>query len=81
MAYYGVEPWGEERADLRMGILASTMANLWSSKTSRPSKPKDFMPDFGAHEKQSVAVMQHRLRVYAAAAGIPIIDNTKKTGI
>lgn len=46
-AYFAEEPWGEERADLRSGILASTIAN-WSGKVLRegekPMTPRDFMP-------------------------------------
>ena len=45
-AYYNLEPWGEERADLRAGIVASTIANVFRGKGSPPKKPKDFMPDF-----------------------------------
>jgi hypothetical protein len=49
LVYAQLEPWGEERADLRMGILASTMANLWRGKDSRGYTPEDFMPRFGAN--------------------------------
>jgi hypothetical protein len=39
-----IEPIGEERADLRMGILAAVTANLWRGKRGRKAKPLDFMP-------------------------------------
>lgn len=56
MAYYKLEPFGEERADLRMGILASVMANAWRGKGQKPFKPRDFMPTFDTHKKpQSIA--------------------------
>lgn len=45
-AYYSLEPWGEERADLRMGILAAVMANAWRGKNQQAYKPADFMPKF-----------------------------------
>ncbi len=48
MAFYQVEPWGEERADLRSGIVASTVANAHRDpkKRKRPFKPEDFIPKF-----------------------------------
>ena len=46
MAYYEIDPWGEERADLRMGIMASVIANTnRDPKKSRPYKARDFMPN------------------------------------
>lgn len=48
MAYASLEPFGEERADLRAGIICSVMANLQSDpkKRKKPFTPVDFMPDF-----------------------------------
>lgn len=48
IAYAYVEPFGEGRADLRMGILASTIANLLGNRQKRPQgwEARDFMPDF-----------------------------------
>ena len=44
MALYRLEPWGEERADLRAGIVASTVANAMMRKPDRtPFVPNDFM--------------------------------------
>ena len=39
--YYQIEPWGEDRADLRAGIVASTLHNVYaawvgSDATARP---------------------------------------------
>ncbi len=39
-----VEPWGEQRADLRMGILASTAVNMMKGKKGKRVKATDFMP-------------------------------------
>ncbi len=46
MAYFEVEPWGEERADLRSGIVASVIANANRDpkKRKQPFAPADFMP-------------------------------------
>lgn len=45
-AYYGLEPFGEDRADLRAGIVASTMANVFRKSGTKPYKAQDFMPRF-----------------------------------
>ena len=46
MAYSRLEPWGEERDDLRMAIIASTIANVNRGKNTKAFKPQDFMPSF-----------------------------------
>lgn len=46
MVYYELEPFGEEREDLRMGIICSTIANANRGKNSRAFKPQDFIPKF-----------------------------------
>ena len=48
MAFAGLEPFGEERADLRMGILAAATVNAMTrTKDSDPvAKAEDFMPKF-----------------------------------
>lgn len=58
MAYFRLEPFGERRADLRAGIIASTVANAHKAKDSRPYKPQDFMPDFeqGTDEDEAAAL-------------------------
>jgi hypothetical protein len=45
-AYYRLEPWGEERADLRSAIVASNVANSNRDPRKRPEPyaPADFMP-------------------------------------
>lgn len=43
-AYFHEEPWGEERADLRSGLICAAMANAWRGKRGRAYKPGDFMP-------------------------------------
>lgn len=46
MAYHQLEPWGEERADLRAGIIASTLANINRDPKRHPEPygATDFMP-------------------------------------
>jgi hypothetical protein len=40
MAFYRIEPFGDQRADMRSAIVASTMANLLGKKKFAPA---DFM--------------------------------------
>jgi hypothetical protein len=51
MAYFQIEPHGEERADYRAGLITSTIANIVRKKGSKPHKPEDFMPKFGEREE------------------------------
>lgn len=46
-ALYRLDPWGEQRADLRSAVVAATVANyagMTRSKSAGPAKPADFMP-------------------------------------
>jgi hypothetical protein len=45
MAFHNLDPWGEYRADLRAGIVASTVANV-NTVRGRKFKPSDFMVDY-----------------------------------
>ncbi len=46
IAYNELDPIGEYRADLRMGIIAATIANTGFGRPDPPSKVTDFIPDF-----------------------------------
>jgi hypothetical protein len=43
IAFNAISPIGDERADLRSGIVASVMANCHRTK-GQPFRPVDFMP-------------------------------------
>lgn len=68
MAYCKLEPFGEERSDLRSGIIAATVANSTRSKDAREYKPQDFMPKF-ERPKQDWQTMLARVREINAALG------------
>lgn len=56
-AYAQLEPFGEERADLRAGIITSSIVNMLirvntTSRSPRLTKPTDYMPRFGENEKR-----------------------------
>ena len=72
LAMERVYPWGEERADLRAGIVASTMANCHRSPNKDPFSPVDFMwkykPD--VIEPQTPEVLQATIdAVFGAMIG------------
>lgn len=52
-AFFRLEPFGEDRADLRAGIIASTVANTARDPKQRkkPFLPREFMPQFGGEEE------------------------------
>jgi hypothetical protein len=43
LAYDRIEPFGEQRADLRTGLICSTVANHAFSPPRPPHKPTDYM--------------------------------------
>ncbi|MDR5881122.1 DUF4035 domain-containing protein [Caballeronia sp. LZ032] len=44
MAFYNIEPFGERIADIRMGMLAATTANIHRDPKTKAFEPADFMP-------------------------------------
>lgn len=54
MAYYTLDPFGEERADLRMGMLMALIANVNRDPQKRKEAytAEEFMPKFGEEYKQ-----------------------------
>ena len=55
MAYFELDPFGQERADLRSAIVASTVANTVRDpkKKQKPWLPRDFMPKFEQQREQT----------------------------
>ena len=50
MAFDRIEPFGEPRADLRAGIVASAVVNHSMSPPKTASRPVDFMPVYNKAE-------------------------------
>ena len=69
IVYNRLEPFGEERADLRSAIVASVFANINRGKGQREFKVEDFMPKFNeqAKPKQSLAQMRQIFGSFASA--------------
>lgn len=51
MIYESVEPWGEERADLRNGVLISAVDRLANGENAK-SEPAQFVLKFNAKKKK-----------------------------
>jgi hypothetical protein len=71
MCYYEIEPWGEQRADLRAGIVASTMANTARDpkKKAKPFEASDFMPKFEPSDPQEPNALLAKVEAINAAFG------------
>ncbi len=65
--YAELEPFGEPRADYRMGMIAATLANTHRDpkKKATPFQPSDFMPTF--EPGATVDDEARATRVYAVA--------------
>jgi Protein of unknown function (DUF4035) len=73
-AYFALDPFGEERADYRAGIIAATIANVHRAKGQKAFTPPDFMPRFGGERTrgarpQTPAQMLAVFRMFTRAAG------------
>lgn len=67
LAYYQLEPFGEERADLRHAVLCALVANIFRGK-GRRAKLTDFMPRFDEEPRpQSLADMRAVMERFTAA--------------
>ena len=55
MAYAGISPFGERRADLRAAQICCTLANIHRDPKAKPDpfSPADFMFNFGPQEEQA----------------------------
>jgi hypothetical protein len=54
-AFYALEPFGEERADLRAGIISATVANVNRGEKQEPLAAADFMPKFDREVDEEMA--------------------------
>jgi hypothetical protein len=69
-AHYALDPWTEDRADLRMGVIAATIKNA-SGRYAETAHPSDFIPDYeGATEQQTdEQMMRAAMRINALMGG------------
>ena len=74
MAFFELEPWGEERLEIMLAQICSLLANQWRGKGQRAARPQEFLPDYGGLRKrqrkpQSVSEMIASLRTHTAILG------------
>lgn len=78
-AFFRLEPWGEERADLRSGIIAATTANC-AAQGRKQFKAEDFMPRYGRpRQRQSIADMQARMML-ASRTAVAVLQHNAGQG-
>lgn len=65
MAFSQVEPFGEERADLRNAIIACIIANVNRGKDQKPFEVSDFMLKFDPPKQQTEDEMKMILGIQA----------------
>lgn len=59
--YYGEEPFGDVRADLRAGVVASTLARVMGG--NKRARPLDFMPIVKAQKLEDEAAQSVATRM------------------
>jgi hypothetical protein len=69
--YYSIEPFGEERADLRAGIIAATVENWSHRKSGKAATPGDYMP-LRQTEKPTPAQLRQKLLLWARGMGADV---------
>lgn len=82
MAYYRIDPFDRQRADMGVGIIASTIANANRAKGSRPLRPIEFVPNYsGEHRPTQLQSTEHARQVFAAAkAGFQRVRERRQHG-
>ena len=58
MCYYSLEPFGEERADVRNGMLCTLVGNIFRKRGQRGLRPQDFVLGDKEPERQSGKEME-----------------------
>ena len=54
-AYFSIYPFKEDRADMRAGIIASTLANVNRGKGQSAYEPKDFIVEYNKPQIQVIS--------------------------
>jgi len=78
--YYAEEPWGEERADVRAGIIAAVIANSNRGKSGKKFRIRDFLAGALMKPKKPLTEEERLNKAWAIAQamGMKIIDKRKK---
>jgi hypothetical protein len=49
--FFNLEPFGDMRADLRAGMIAAPLLNIWKKRGSSPAHPSKWILDFDSVNK------------------------------
>lgn len=79
MAYYKIDPFGEDRADFRNAIMCVLFGNAHKKKGARRFRIADFMPKW---EKvvQTAKDMQKTLFAFAKAHNLSLENRKQRSG-
>lgn len=77
-AYYAVESFGEEKADLRAGIVAAAVFNANRSSKSKIHQPIDHMPYAMKEKKAAHASMPVEKQVEAVMGSMMLTQKKRK---
>lgn len=66
IAYHNIEPWGDEREDLRHGIRAAVTANSAFGSRGR-HRASEYIPRFGRRPRMEPKEAKARFKRYAQA--------------
>jgi hypothetical protein len=70
MAYYSIDPWGPERADLNHAITAAMIANVnRDPRKGQPISPADLMPKYGQQPEGMPDPEKMKAQLLAAFGG------------
>ncbi len=58
VAYHELEPWDQDRADLRSAIVAATLANVFRQRGQPPRRVRDFLAYRGPRQPMSQAKLE-----------------------
>ena len=76
--YFQLEPFGEERADFRAGIISAVVANCLARKRGRPAfHPSDFMPNFEKQERTADELVGQMIMINRVLGG-SVVDKRGK---
>ena len=78
-AFDRIEPFGEQRADLRSAIVAATVASSGTNRPKRAPKVADFLPfaDKPAPVLLADPAAQGRLIAETVFAGVKVVDTRR----
>lgn len=81
LAYYEIDPWGEQRADLRAAIVATEIHRAAGSRRSdgQPIEPKQFMRFIDQPQQKPVS-QSEKLRAILKNLGSSKSAKTKRKG-